>query len=206
MFGDSKVAKNFGCSRTKCTAIIKEGLAPYYTAKLKKNLINPFSVMIDESNDKTDKQCIILVRVLDPEVDDIRTCFVDMPVVNIGTARNLFDALKESLETLSLDFSRAMSFMSDTTNVMKGARSGVQKLIRNENPSVYDARCICHLAVKAGMTMLPVDIDQLFVDICYYFYHSSKRKQEFVDLWSSLLVSEPGVILKPAPHDGSVFV
>ena len=49
MFGDSKVAKNFGCSRTKCTAIIKEGLAPYYTTKLKKNLINPFSVMIDES-------------------------------------------------------------------------------------------------------------------------------------------------------------
>ena len=150
-------------------------------------------------NDKTDKSCIILVRVLDPEVGDIRTRFIDMPVMNTGTARNLFDALKESLEKLGLDFSRAMSFMSNTTTMMKGARSGVQKLIRNENPSVYDAECICHLAdltVKAGMTVLPVDIDQLFVDIYYHFYHSSKRKQEFVDLWSSLLVSEPGVILK----------
>ena len=193
MFGDSKVAKNFGCSRTKCTAIIKEGLAPYYTTKLKKNLINPFSVMIDESNDKTDNY------PSDPEVGDIRTRFVDMPVVNVGTARNLFEALKESLEKLGLDFSRAMSFMSDTTNVMKGVRSGVQKLIRNENPSVYDAGCICHLAdlaVKAGMAVLPVDIDQLFVDIYYHFYHSSKRKQEFADLWSSLFVLEPGVILK----------
>ena len=102
---DSKVAKNFACGHTKCTAIIKEGLAPYYTANLKKKLINPFSVMIDELNDKTDKSCIILARILDPEIGDIRTRFVDMPV---------------------------MSFMSDTTNVMKGTRSGVQKLIRQK--------------------------------------------------------------------------
>ena len=69
--------------------------------------------------------------------------------------------------------------MSDTANVMKGARSGVQKLIRNECPHVLDVACICHLAdltVKAGMQALPVDIDQLFVDVFYYFYHSSKRK------------------------------
>ena len=104
MFNDSKVAKNFACGRTKCTAIIKEGLAPYYTA----NLINPFSVMIDESNDKTDKSCIILVRVLDPEIGDIYTHFVDMPLVNVGTARNLFDTLKDSLAKLGLDFSTGM--------------------------------------------------------------------------------------------------
>ena len=119
--------------------------------------------------------------------------------MNVGIARNLFDALKDSLAKLSLDFSRAMSFMSDTTNVMKGTRSGVQNLIRDKNPSVYDAGCICHLAdltVKAGMEVLPVDIDQLFIDIYYHFHHSSKRKQEFTDLWISLFTSEPGVILK----------
>ena len=60
-----------------------QGLAPYYTANLK---INPFSVMIHESNDKS---CIILVRVLDPEIGDIHTHFVDMPVVNVGRATNL---------------------------------------------------------------------------------------------------------------------
>ena len=68
--------------------------------------------------------------------------------------------------------------MSDTTNVMKGTRSGVQKLIRNECPNVLDVGCICHLAdlaVKSGMKALPVDIDQLFVDVLYYSYHSSKQ-------------------------------
>ena len=44
-----------------------------------------------------------------------------------------------------------------------------------------------------------MDIDQLFIDIFYHFYHSSKRKQEFTDLWRSLFTSEPEVILKHGP-------
>ena len=89
--------------------------------------------------------------------------------------------------------------MSDTANVMKGKRSGVQKLIKDENPSLYDIGCICHLAdlcIKAGMSTLPLDIDQLFIDIYYYFHHSSKRNQEFVDMWRSFYTDEPKVILK----------
>ena len=55
--------------------------------------------------------------------------------------------------------------MSDTVGVMKGARSGVQKLVKNEMPHLYDVGCINHLAdliVNAGMETLPIDIDQLF--------------------------------------------
>ena len=202
MFPDSEIARKFSCGRTKTTAIVKEALAPHYLHKTISNMSNPFSVMMDESNDKTDKSCIILVRVFDPELRDVRTRFLDMPVVNIGTARNLFEALKSSLTQKGMDFSKAVAFMSDTTNVMKGVRSGVQKLIKNEHPTLYDVGCICHLAdltVKAGMTTLPIDIDQLFIDIFYFFYHSSKRKQEFVDLWCSLFTNEPEVILKHCP-------
>ena len=92
--------------------------------------------------------------------------------------------------------------MSDTTNVMKGARSGVQKLIKNEHPTLYDVGCICHLAnltVKAAMKTLPIDIHQLFIGVFYYFYHSSKRTQEFADLWCSLFTTEPEVILNHCP-------
>ena len=200
MFPDSQIAKKYSCSTTKCTAIVKEALAPYFTKKLRQALIDhPFSIMIDESNDKRNKSCIILVRVLDPDIGDIRTRFLDMPIVNVGTANNLFSALKLSLGQFGIDFSKALAFMSDTTNVMKGARSGVQKLIRDENPHLHDVGCICHLAyltVKAGMETLPVNIDQLFVDIFYYFFHSSKRRQEFSDIWCSLFTSEPDEILK----------
>ena len=95
-----------------------------------------------------------------------------MPVVNV---ENLFAALKKSLNHNNLDFSKCIAFMSNTTNVMKGARSGVHRLIGNECPHVLDVGCICHLAdltVKAGIEVLPVDIDQLFYGYFYYFYHS----------------------------------
>ena len=125
-----------------------------------------------------------------------------MSIVNIGTAANLFAALKTYLSQKGLDFSKAVAFMSDTANVMKGARSGVQKLIKHEQPMLYDVGCICHLAnltIKAGMKALPVNIDQLFIDIFYHFYHRSKRKQEFNDLWCSLFTTEPETILKHCP-------
>ena len=106
-----------------------------------------------------------------------------------------------------LYFSRCLAFMSDTTNVMKSARSGVQKLIKNECSHVFDVGCICYLAnlaVKAGMQTLPVDIDQLFVDIFYYFFHSSKRKQQFCDLVSDvhvqLFVSDSAYLEPTALH------
>ena len=75
------------------------------------------------------KSSIILVQTFDEELGDIRTCILDMPVVNIGNASNLA-ALKESLQSNGLDFNKCLSFLSDTTNVMKGARSGLQSLIK----------------------------------------------------------------------------
>ena len=51
---------------------------------------------------------------------------------------------------------------------MKGVRSGVPKLIKNECPSIHDVGCVCHLAdltIKDGMKTPPVDIDQIFFDI-----------------------------------------
>ena len=94
MFPDSKIAKSFACGHTKTAAIIKEALSPHFQKKTTENLSNPFSIMLDESNDNVDKSCIILVRLLDPEVGNVCTRFLDMPVVNIGTAQNIFRALR----------------------------------------------------------------------------------------------------------------
>ena len=87
MFPDSEIAKKFACGHSKTAAIIKEALAPHYLSKALQDMSKVFSVMLDESNDKTDKSCIILVRVFDSTVGDVRTRFI------IGTAQNLFAAL-----------------------------------------------------------------------------------------------------------------
>lgn len=77
--------------------------------------------MMDESNDKTDKSCIILVRCLDPSKRKVRTCFLDMPIVNIGNAPSLFAALK-SLLAMPGDFSNSLVFMSDTDKCHEGSQ------------------------------------------------------------------------------------
>ncbi len=81
----------------------------------------PYSVMMDESNDKTNKSCIILIKILDHEVGDVRTKFLDMPIVNISNARNLFDALKSSLSNKGLDFDKCMAFTGPKARVYKGS-------------------------------------------------------------------------------------
>ena len=127
---------------------------------------------MDESNDATNKSCIVLVIMLDEKVGDVRTRLLVMPVVHIGTASNLFVTVQKSLADKGLDFSNAIAFMSDTTNVMKGMHSGVQKLVKDKNLHIHDMGCICQLAdqvVKAGMKGLPIDIDQLFIDVFYHF-------------------------------------
>ena len=63
-------------------------------------------------------------------------CFYDMPVVNIGTASNLFHAVEECLGKHDLDFSKVWSFMSNTTHEIKGVQSGVQKAHQRQE-SIY---------------------------------------------------------------------
>ena len=43
-------------------AIVNEALAPHSLKKLLANMRDPFTIMLDESNGKTDKSCIILVK------------------------------------------------------------------------------------------------------------------------------------------------
>ena len=92
--------------RIETAAIVKEALAPHYHKEVVNNLSYPFYILMDELNDKVNKSCIILVKVLDSEIGDVRTRFLDMPVVNIGKTQNV----KASLGKCGLDFSAAVAF------------------------------------------------------------------------------------------------
>ena len=65
-----------------------------------------------------------------------------------------------------------MLFESDNCNVMKGGNKGVITKIREKQPTVIDLGCICHLTKLcnvAAMKTLPFDVDQLLVNIYFYF-------------------------------------
>ena len=54
MFLYSEVAKKFSSGHTKTAAVIKEALAPYYQEGKLSGISKFFSIMMDESNNKTD--------------------------------------------------------------------------------------------------------------------------------------------------------
>ena len=99
MFPDSETAKTFACGQTKVTTIVKEAQRYHFLGKTTRNMSkNTYSLMIDEANDKTDKSSIILIWIFDSELGHVCTQFPDTLIFNIGTAQNLFEALKCSLE------------------------------------------------------------------------------------------------------------
>ena len=76
IFPDSAITKKFSCSHTKTTAIVKKALAPQFTERVIESMsCGPFTLMMDESNDRRDKSCIILVRLLDPQIGEVWTRF-----------------------------------------------------------------------------------------------------------------------------------
>ena len=117
---------------------------------------------------KLTNRAIFLSEVLNMKLGTYKQSFIDMPVVNVGTAKNLFGALKLSLTNKGLDFSNLCGIHVRYYQLYEGVQVRSKKLIRNECPNIYDVGCICHLAdltIKAGLQTFPVDIDQLFVDI-----------------------------------------
>ncbi|GFO50274.1 connexin 27.5 [Plakobranchus ocellatus] len=90
MFPQCTVAKEFACKRMKTTMVIKDTLAPHYTLPVIEAMRNgPFTIMIDESNDKnTEKRLVILARLFDGKMS--KTRFLDMPIPASGKATDLF--------------------------------------------------------------------------------------------------------------------
>ena len=70
---------------------MKKALAPHFTQRVIESMSSgPISLMMNESNDKMDKSCIILMVLLDRRRGEVWTRFLDKSLVNIGTATNLF--------------------------------------------------------------------------------------------------------------------
>ena len=71
---------------------MKKVLAPHFTQKVIEAMSGgAFSLMMDESNDKTDESCIILVRLLDPQIGEVRTRFLDMILVQLPSLEGVIN-------------------------------------------------------------------------------------------------------------------
>ena len=64
---------------------------------------------------------------------------------------------------------------------MIGKYNSVLSPVKGKQPGVFSQGCVCHLAnlcLLQGIKYLPVEVDDFFVDLFYYFEKSFKRKEQ----------------------------
>ena len=78
----------------------------------------------------------------------------------------------------SVSWSNCLALGCDNAPVMTGNTNGVFGLMKEKQPQLYLSGCPCHLihrAAQKAASEIPFNIDEILIDVYYYFEHSSKR-------------------------------
>lgn len=92
---ESDVIRNIACNRTKATAIVCNVIGEYrYMNLIDRMKNNLFSIMIDESTDKSNtKHLVIVTRMMNIETYEVSDEFAGLVQVSHGTAQGLYDTI-----------------------------------------------------------------------------------------------------------------
>ena len=183
MFPDSEIAKKYGCARTKTTAIIgemantsKQGLVDLLKTK-------PYSIATDGSNDDNSQLYPIVATVFDDKTSCVESYLLAVPnLEGACTGLNIGNMLLSTLNGLEIPITNCIAMGADNAPVMIGKKSGVASVLTEANPNIFIVGCPCHLinlAAQKAAACLPVNVDEILIDIFYYLDKSSKRKQSF---------------------------
>ena len=141
----------------------------------------------------------IMVRYWDESERCAITKFLTMPVCNVATGENMFNALSMEMYSRNISWSNVIGYASDTASVMVGKNNSVLSRIKLKSPKVFSIGCTCHLAAlcaTAGLKRLPVSIDTILIDISYHFKYSAKRWAEYAEIEAEFDDIKPLKILK----------
>ena len=190
MFPMCNVAKKFSCKKTKTRYIIKEmgkDCQNELVSKIKEPHVM-FSVSTDGSADSGGRKQLypVLIRYYNPQVGRVITEVLSIPSINEdSTGHNIFNLLDAELKKHKLTWEAVISFCSDNASVMLGKNKGVAKYIVSEHENVFINGCTCHLAAIAARNaakILPVQVEDLLVDIMCHMKGSSKRHRQLKDI------------------------
>ena len=147
---------------------------------------HPFTLSLDGSNDKEEQKLIPLtVRVFDNDLGMVEPKFLSMCLCNQGTAAVYFEKVEEVFVSNNIPWSNCIALSVDSTSVNIGKHNSIKSRLELKNPYVYTLGCPCHFihnAAHKASKKLGVasgfDVEELAVDVYYYFDHSTKRKGE----------------------------
>lgn len=180
---DSNIAKGMKCGRTKTTAIVRNILGQQsFTSLCEKLRTTHFSLLVDESTDRTtQKHLCLVVRYLDN--NKVVDSFLGLIKLEEADSSTLYNHIKTFFENNKIPYKdNLIGFAADGANVMMGRHHSLMTYLQNDVPNLFIMKCICHsfhLCASYACQKLPRFVEDLTRDIYNYFNSSPKRTSEF---------------------------
>ena len=185
IFPDSEIATKFSSRRTKTACVINGAIAPHFKENLVETMKEyPFSVSVDGSSDTgVEKMNPMTIRIFDINRGSVTAQFLDMCMSSSSTAQGIFTRMNEVLQNNGITWKTCVGLGVDNTSVNMGCRNSIKTRIQEKNEAIYIMGCPCHIvhntAGKAGDAFYKAtgfNVDDMVVDLFYWFDKSTKRK------------------------------
>ena len=170
---DSEIAKSLKCGKTKCKMIIKNVLGKMSQDDLHEQLkavsttIFPHCRRIHRSRlYKAFSSCC--------ESFNRQRCkgqlnFLSLVPLESATASSLFQHIKTVFTEANIPYKKNLiGFAADGANVMMGKNNSLSTLLKEEIPSLFVMKCICHsfhLCFSYACQKLPRSVEDLARDV-----------------------------------------
>jgi hypothetical protein len=182
IFPNHEIGQKYSCARTKTSAIVSEWASSSQMELISTLQSRPFSLATDGSNESDSKLYPIVATYFNSNTGKIENNLLAVPVLKgESTGSNISHLLLNKLNQLNVPVINCIGFSSDNAPVMVGKKSGVLTMLREHQQNLISVGCPCHLlnlAAEKGASCLPINVDELLVDMFYYFKKSSKRKEQ----------------------------
>ena len=130
----------------------------------------------------------LTVQIYDVNLKRAKTSFLDVCLSSGSTAQMFFQGINECLPGHRIPWENCVAFSVDNPNVNLGKNNSIRTLVKLQNPSEYFNGCQCHVvhntssaAAKAFNAETRFDVEDLLVNIYYWFDYSTKRKCKLVE-------------------------
>ena len=188
MFPDSKIANKFTCGERKTSYISSFGISEYFKQTLLKEINGPYSVMFDESLNKSlqSKQMDVHVRFWNPE-GKVTTRYFTSQFLGHGTANDMVDHFTEAVIESDLNMNNLIQIGMDGPNVnWKFYDLMSQKLKTDFNNTIINVgSCGLHVmnnSFQSGAKGSGWNISSLLSSLYYLFKDSPARREDYMNI------------------------
>uniref|UniRef100_H2ZU74 DUF4371 domain-containing protein n=1 Tax=Latimeria chalumnae TaxID=7897 RepID=H2ZU74_LATCH len=186
MFPDSAIAKKYGCAVTKTAAIINYAMAPDTRNQVVSYMKEqPPSLAVHGSPDTgTESMYPLVVRIFDINRSEICSKFWYMCLVSDSRAKGIFVQVSDAFKKYNIPWENVIGLSLENASVNMGKHNGLYTHFEKQNKSIYTTGCPCHIihnTASYAVKETRFNVDDLLIDLFYYFDKSIKHHLNFCD-------------------------